>query len=132
MVALLNYRKPIFTNFNIKVNNEISSPLAINSRIVDFMGMDTAQINFRMSRGMLDAIMTVSGKPRRYVPVYIRQAVALMLKIDGVKIDPAWVELKQGARTDMNTPEGRSRAEKQLVAARAVRARKRSKNGVAH
>lgn len=91
--------------------------------------MDTVQINFRMARGMIDAIATVSGGKK--VSVYIREAVALMLKIDGVKINPAWVELSQGKRTDMATPAGRSRAEKQLVAARAVLARKRARNASA-
>lgn len=91
----------------------------------DFVTMDTTQVNVRMSREMLDAIMSVSGgKSRRSVPVYIRQAIALMLKIDGAKVDPAWVELVQGKRNDMKTPEGRSRAEKQLAAARAAKKRR--------
>lgn len=87
--------------------------------------MDTVQINFRMAREMLAAIARVSGG--RKASVYIREAVTLMLKIDGAKIDPAWVELSQGKRTDMATPAGRSRAEKQLAVARAALARKRKR-----
>lgn len=91
-----------------------------------FSGMDTVQVNIRLPREMLAAIMAVSGgNSRKRVPVYIRQAIALMLKIDKARVDPAWVELVQGKRNDMATPEGRARAEKQLAEARASRARKR-------
>ena len=91
--------------------------------------MDTVQVNLRLSREMLDAIMAVSGgkAPRRWLSVYIRQAIAMALKGDGVKVDPAWVELAQGKRNDMATPEGRSRAEKQLAEARAVRSLRRER-----
>ena len=41
---------------------------------------------------MLDAIMAVSGgkAPRRWLSVYIRQAIAMALKVDGVIY---WVQL---------------------------------------
>lgn len=89
--------------------------------------MDTTQVNVRMARAMLDAIIAATGgKSRRRVPFYVRQAVSLMLKLDGAKVDPAWMELAQGRRSDMMTPEGRSRAEKQLAAARKILAKRRA------
>lgn len=88
--------------------------------------METTQLNIRISRGMLNAIESVSGgKARGRVPVYIRQAIALMLRVDGVKVCPEWVELAQGKRNDMNTPDGRNRAREQLVRARKNLAQRR-------
>lgn len=109
-----------------KVNKNRESNLADWHVLSDFFGMETTQLNIRISRGMLDAIESVSGgKARGRVPVYIRQAIALMLRVDGVKVCPEWVELSQGKRNDMNTPDGRNRARQQLAGARQNLARRR-------
>ena len=64
-----------------------------------------------------------SGKS---VSEFMRLLLAEKLRERGIFYNPAWMKMPKGTRNDMETPEGRSRALKQLAAARAERGRRLS------
>lgn len=63
----------------------------------------------------------LAQETEKSVSEFMRLLLAEKLRERGIFYNPAWMKMPKGTRNDMETPEGRARALKQLADARAAR-----------